>query len=452
MNPIIDAKISEKIAYMENPPAQGGEIQYLTSQEFQQKFNCEYSEGVVVTKALQEPASEQDFRDTRAKAAYERLQHPLKSLVICKMTDEIGYGLFTTEEIPIGTVICIYAGAHDPSTTEFIYSYGEINAAKVGGFARFMQHQPISKSNHEAYLLQGLHNHHLFAIQKNIPAEKAKAMLDNTSYVQEKRREYKEQLDENEAFGSYDFEQYQFSNKQLATQIAQSNVSIESTKVAGVEVILMVASRNIKRNESIGFSYGVMYWQHPSIRKPPLVFTETGQVIPPENNYNYKMHASVKKANNVLNTNPFLNPSTSEQYSEMLQGFRSLLAGLSSSSREIERDFPFSLSSLSSTPSAARSPDDSIAFIKDAEVKLHNQTVSFFKNSTAQWKKYPESGLVGKYIGHQVRFFTMGADEAQRAKALMETLQQVGFDAELKKSKDKPSIVVDLTTSKLTPR
>ena len=446
MKPIIHAKISPKIAYMKNPPAEGGEIEYLTTKEFQQKFNCEYTEGIFINQLKREPTTEHDFKDARAKAAYERLLHPLENLVICKMTHDLGYGLFTTEDIPMGTVICLYAGEYDPQTTEFIYSYGGINAAKIGGVARFMQHQPISKDNHETYLMQVLQNYRLLAIQENIPEEQAKTILSDSNVVQKKVKEYKKKVKENDVFAGYDFEQYTFFDKQLIDQVAQSNVSIESTEVAGVDVFLMVASRDIKKNESIGFSYGVMYWQHPSIRKSPLLFTKTGRIILPENNYSYSNHESVKEANKILKTNPLLNPATSGQYSEMFQQFRSLLSTFDDK-QNLSRKIESTNTSVGKSTSSSPKTDP----LEKIEAELQNNTASFFKNlGSSQWKKYPESGLVGKYIGHQVRFFTMASNETEQAKIFTERLKKAGFDAELKKAKDKPSVVVDLTTSALT--
>lgn len=202
MKSIIDDKTPAKIAYMENPPAEGGQIKYLTTEEFQQKFNCEYTEGVVVKQLTKEPATESDFKDTRAKAAYDRLLHPLENLVICKMTNDVGYGLFTTEAIPMGTVICLYAGEYDPKTAEFVYSCGGINAARIGGVARFMQHQPISKDTHKAYLMQGLQDHRLFAIQENVPEEQAKTMLSNADFVAKKAKKYRKEIKENDVFAS----------------------------------------------------------------------------------------------------------------------------------------------------------------------------------------------------------------------------------------------------------
>jgi hypothetical protein len=63
------------------------------------------------------------------------------------------------------------------------------------------------------------------------------------------------------------------------------------------------------------------------------------------------------------------------------------------------------------------------------------------------WKLYPENRLAGHYIGHQVRFFTMPVDKSKKAEQLTQYLREAGFDVSLKKANDKPSIVVDLTTS-----
>ena len=146
---------------MKKPPAQGGVLEYLNPDEFKDKFKCEYFEGVVVNNEKQIVATESDFKDFRAKAAYERLINPLDSLVIAEMSSDIGCGLFTLKDIPAGTVICIYSGEYNPDSREFVYTCASIDAKNIGGFARFMQHQPISAEAHEHYLLHGLNNKYL---------------------------------------------------------------------------------------------------------------------------------------------------------------------------------------------------------------------------------------------------------------------------------------------------
>lgn len=69
---VIEAKTTTKIAYMNNPPNEGGEIQYLTLDAFKEKFHCEYTEGIVIKNQHQKILEEKDFKSTKAKAAYER--------------------------------------------------------------------------------------------------------------------------------------------------------------------------------------------------------------------------------------------------------------------------------------------------------------------------------------------------------------------------------------------
>ena len=79
---------------------------------------------------------------------------------------------------------------------------------------------------------------------------------------------------------------------------------------------------------------------------------------------------------------------------------------------------------------------------------LQKETNAFFNsNPNAHWKKYPDNRLTTKYAGHHLQFFTMKADSHDSARMFAESLREAGFDVQLKSAKEKPSIVVDLTTS-----
>jgi hypothetical protein len=82
---------------------------------------------------------------------------------------------------------------------------------------------------------------------------------------------------------------------------------------------------------------------------------------------------------------------------------------------------------------------------------LSTLTSSFFKEQLpAQWKIYPKENLVGKYMGHQLRFFTMSQDTpTQKADDFVSHLKENGFAAERRNANSKPSVLVDLTTSTL---
>lgn len=87
--------------------------------------------------------------------------------------------------------------------------------------------------------------------------------------------------------------------------------------------------------------------------------------------------------------------------------------------------------------------------MQSKQQKLKHLTNAFFKpeNQTQEWRKYPDNKLPDRYSGHEVNFFTLSASQHQKAVDLTNHLKQNGFSAELKWTKDKPSIVVDISTS-----
>ncbi|MBA3537975.1 MAG: hypothetical protein H0T84_15450 [Tatlockia sp.] len=89
--------------------------------------------------------------------------------------------------------------------------------------------------------------------------------------------------------------------------------------------------------------------------------------------------------------------------------------------------------------------------VKQKNDSLVALTSSFFKKQLpAQWKIYPEENLVGKYMGHQLRFFTMSQDtQTEKADDFVIHLKENGFAAERRDARSKPSVIVDLTASTL---
>lgn len=93
-------------------------------------------------------------------------------------------------------------------------------------------------------------------------------------------------------------------------------------------------------------------------------------------------------------------------------------------------------------------------FYKDSKIlskeveDLHKCTDKFFTGTNnIQWKFYPPEKLQGKYLGHQLTFFTMAPDQKMLAEKFCNSLKENGFDSKMKSANDKPSIVVDLTSS-----
>lgn len=254
-----------------------------------------------------------------------------------------------------------------------------------------------------------------------------------------------------------------FSDAASYNTTAQSNVFYEIAEVADVDVILMIAMGDIKANESIGFSYGRAYFRHPTINKPPMLFTKTGEVVQYGKDYRYKPNKLFDNAFDSL-----FGASSSHYYNKSSSSYDS--AEDSDSDNEVysnaysnpAENIARAMRMLQSTPKF--DANDSATHISNLGVQsisefasterkqalLFESTASFFKTSIdAQWKKYPENRLVGKYIGHQVRFFTMPANTDEAARRFTQNLKQVGFDVELKAASGKPSIVIDLTASNI---
>jgi hypothetical protein len=495
MKTIIEVKIPVRIPYMENPPAKGGEIKYLTPEEFQKKFNCEYCEGVKVQDEKYGTIDPNQLNAPLEKAIYTRLINPLDYLVICKMDNDLGYGLFTLEDIKLGTVLCIYSGEYSLGNNESEYSLSQINATKTGGVARFMQHLPIIPYTYANFLCQSTRNSNLYSMLNDLGEAEAEKRIEDKDSIQNELRmvfHIAENCPER-------FDHYQIADLKTDIQksVADSNIFYKIVKINGVELIAMIAMRDIKKNEIIGFSYGNSYWRNHSAIKQPVLFNKQGGIITKKENqlsdFAVKLSQSVghrhKETEEIKHARLQELERLSAKLKEMERNHGSEEASNSSYNSDEEEYFSDeqvnsdpdnqlvkiinlmqklpvlysadtnltpSTKKMERTPETASKNSPIKSNIEpqkteEIEKKLQNKTLYFFGSQTnTQWKKYPETGLVGKYIGHQVRFFTMAATETAQAKAFAEQLQKTGFDVELKKAKDKPSVVVDLTTSMLT--
>lgn len=135
-----------------------------------------------------------------------------------------------------------------------------------------------------------------------------------------------------------------------------------------------------------------------------------------------------------------LRPKSEESYNQIIRHNPGL------TKKEIDLSYDMIEQGFNSSASSAIASSDLTN--KNKEDHLNNATLTFFKErAPAQWKIYPSDKLTGNYVGHQVRFFTFPKDQAIQAKIFSERLQQNGFSAALKSAGEKPSIVVDLTTS-----
>lgn len=81
---------------------------------------------------------------------HHKPQHP--DLYVKKVSDKIGFGVFTRKLLPIGTLIGVYTGLFRPKNTvtnkRYVYQYGSIltpgqpciDASRYGNITRFINH------------------------------------------------------------------------------------------------------------------------------------------------------------------------------------------------------------------------------------------------------------------------------------------------------------------------
>lgn len=164
---LFEGKSLARRAYSDRPLPQGGEVRYLTIEEFEKKFNFIYTESVFGKKeefksySYETPQRHFPSRITPAVIKH-RMQNPLDCFVICNM-GPTGHGLFTTKKLEEYTVLFVYAGeVRDATPNDGEYDYGiiiadnlpsrAITAKRKGGLSRFMQHLPIDNEKYKKEL------------------------------------------------------------------------------------------------------------------------------------------------------------------------------------------------------------------------------------------------------------------------------------------------------------
>lgn len=228
----------ETVLYQEQP---GADPVVLSIPEFQQKFNFIYSE-VVTDDTDSRPDEKQRndaenaliFSQTVAKRIKERLENPLPYLAVCKLDEKIGCGLITTQPIPAGTLLFLYAGKikylpYNQTHDYYIGSeYGArikgdifIDPKEVGGLARFMQHAPTENK------------------------------VD---------------------------EEFDFVDPETRKKLAIANVNLIATIYQGIPCLIAETCENVEAGHGLYFDYGRPYW---ALRNAyPELFEKKGGILP----------------------------------------------------------------------------------------------------------------------------------------------------------------------------
>lgn len=290
---LLNAKKLTRIPYADKPLPQlksDDAITYLTPVEFQQKFNIQYSESLFGNKediadTLANPQLLEQYaagrHDTPHEAAViERMHQPLDCFIICNMGPDVGYGLFTLNDIPANTVLFLFAGElADPvsyslernSDYSWLSSDEDptkvINPSHVGGLARFMQHLPMDYTKHKAMIEEVLRQH----ITEN-PEYTVMMQAENitiSDFIDNLLQNLKQ---EDEAGKLH------FHNTKLKENLMTSNVNLCTVVVRGVPAVVVTTTQAIAANTQLGFSYGKQYWL--MAQQQPRYFYTDGSLVP----------------------------------------------------------------------------------------------------------------------------------------------------------------------------
>ena len=295
--------------YSAIPPLLGGTPVKITIQELYHKlgYSFEFSENIYTQQTcLVNPPENFDLTHQAniTPMVLKKLNSPVHdSLVVCKIDDKVGHGVFTREPIKYGEVVAIYSGEikknHPPSLDkqEYQYSLGidssdkqerySIDAINIGGIARFIEHLPQNNHKLTEQLLQ------LFRSDETALERYVKYAKFSKPANQEARQGFLQVLKSDILHGTgeqfkcsrgivkgqdSDTEcELQNSTFKDGVEIAYSNLEVGTIFHQQKPIVFLHAARNISVGEQLGYSYGASYWR--GINQLPRFFDLKGQTI-----------------------------------------------------------------------------------------------------------------------------------------------------------------------------
>lgn len=272
-------------------------VRELNLSEIYEKFSFTYSEDVELSSNLifEDRRSGKEHKDLRIQTleenltqnVLERIKRSLNtSLIVCRIDEEVGYGVFTTSPIEAGSVIGLYAGQlcnrrGSHSISDYGYGINEsfaIDALSVGGITRFIQHMPtylmsIYKQIDDA----DFENLKKFASTYNIalpPDPDFEPSIEQLLPT----KDFIKKCIENEHKSLGDVNSKIQTMLDSGLPIASANTMWAPFVYQGRTLQCLVAMRAIAVNEQLGVDYGPNYWGLRRI-SPKYFHKDTGIVL-----------------------------------------------------------------------------------------------------------------------------------------------------------------------------
>ena len=221
------------------------------------------------------------IEEARKKFGVEKpLDWPIiyPAVVICNMGLEVGYALFAMENIPKGTVIAEYTGSHikkkllvekNPYLLSVAYPNDSDELMNLGW-------ERIAEAARNS--------------QKDETTESIEKRVKN--YLQEREAKEAMHFEGNSArFAQpvFDYDAllqyygYGFFDKTTRDSVLLSNADFVACTNNEDARLILIATRDIKRNEQIGIPYDIMHVHMPfEWRQYPHVFDKKGNIISPD--------------------------------------------------------------------------------------------------------------------------------------------------------------------------
>ena len=214
------------------------EYKDIPTEKFGEEHGFTWTEDFLISEACyRETWEASNNKDMRAHPLVEeRLHQPLSNLVIVKINDEVNHGIFFANDakecIPAGTVLGIYAGEVSAESQRFRYYVWELS----------------SQQNASATINQKFKK----------PVVDAGDYGNITRFMQ-------------------DLPNAEHPIKDDTLDIARANVTCTPMIYYGMPIICLLAARDIKPGEQLGYEYGYDYWRTSGIQR--CVFNKAGAVV-----------------------------------------------------------------------------------------------------------------------------------------------------------------------------
>ena len=303
LEPIFYSAAQKTIKYAQNLNDLGNYTEIPTD-EFAKRFHFKWTESMMILPDRRDAIWLDDHYSKVAWSILEqRSHHPFNDLVVCKINDTIGHGVFVdphAKPLPAGTVIGPYAGELTDCLVDRPNYYAMTMNDEVHG--KSILHQLFDISYANAF--------------KNGNITRFIIDLPNSSEIENS------QLD-----------------AEVAADIACENLILCATIHYGVPLSFMLTARTIQPGEQLGYSYRGTFWNSAELKR--TVFNKKNRIIGYFEEGKIVIEPSYLQETNGLagDENKLPNPTTPETVEEELGSARLLLTEPSFDSFDHEKRF-----------------------------------------------------------------------------------------------------------------